>query len=91
MAIIVYQEFTPVKTEKELLAYFKKVLPVTRTFDGNTDVKVCEENGIIKLISEWDTKAKYAKYRKFRASLGNEIQEVGQMRMMTISTVKKNI
>ncbi len=94
MAIIVYQEIKPKNSKEEVVQYFKDALIYTRAFDGNIEVQVYEDDAddsIVRLISKWESREHYAKYREYRASLGGQLAKIATIPVMTFNTLKEEI
>ncbi len=88
MSIIVYQEIKPLNSIDEVKKYFKDVLNDTRNFEGNIEVFVYEDQdnpGIVRLISKWESREHYSKYREFRASLGGQLAKIATIEVMTFN------
>ncbi len=94
MSIVVYQEIKPKNSLEEVKAYFKDVLTDTRNFDGNIEVLLYEDKdneGIVRLISKWESREHYAKYREFRASLGGQLAKIATVEVMTFNDLIEEI
>ncbi len=94
MSIVVYQEIKPLNAIEEVRAYFKDVLTDTRNFDGNIEVFMYEDQdnpGIVRLISKWESREHYAKYREFRASLGGQLAKIATIEVMTFNDLNKEV
>ncbi len=92
--IIVYQEIKPKNNNEEVINYFKEVLSDTRAFNGNIEVQlyVDQEDGqTLRLISKWESREHYAKYREFRASLGGQLGKIADVVVMTYNELKEEI
>ncbi len=92
--IIVYQEIKPLNEKQEVINYFKEVLADTRAFDGNIEVNVYEveeDDSIVRLISKWESREHYAKYREFRASLGGQLAKIATVPVMTFNKLNEDV
>ncbi len=94
--IIVYQEIKPKpeNTNENVISYFKEVLGDTRAFDGNIEVKLYtdqEDGQTLRLISKWESREHYAKYREFRASLGGQLGKIAEVTVMTYNELNEEV
>ncbi len=92
--IIIYQEIKPKNNNEEVINYFKEVLKDTRAFDGNIEVQLYldqEDGKTLRLISKWESREHYAKYREFRASLGGQLGKIAEVIVMTYNELNEEV
>ena len=56
-------------TGDEVLATMKSILPDTRSYDGNIGINVIrnlDDQDVLVLVEEWESKAHYEKYLAWR-------------------------
>ena len=60
-------------TIDQLINKFSKILPDTRSYDGNIGIELVqnqEDANILVAIEQWDTRAQYEKYLAWRQESG---------------------
>ncbi len=60
-------------TGDEVLATLKGILPDTRSYDGNIGINVIrnlDDQDVLVLVEEWESKAHYEKYLAWRTETG---------------------